>query len=315
MNILVSIVIPVYNVENYILYTLKSIVAQTYKNIELILVDDGSPDHSIEIAENYLSDKSINWQIIHKKNQGLSAARNTGIESAKGEYIICPDSDDYIEPNTIESMVHCAEVNKLSCVFCGYRLVTLENMSQCTAKNANITVYNASIIRRMFLERRLRLLVPGMLIKKSIYDKIKYEPSCPYDEDIHFLWRLLFQEESFGYISNPYYHYLSRANSMAHTLSVEDYLTSSAAYSDMVKELAQMYPEEILMIKKIHPKYRLGGAHVLAKSNNYLTFKKAILKDGYRKNMLRLIFQPNLKLSLYTLVYCVSLRVFYCISR
>lgn len=315
MGSLVSVVVPVYKVEDYIINVLKSIVSQTYNELELILVDDGSPDRSIEIAEQYLKDKTIEWRVIHKKNAGLSAARNTGIENARGEFVICPDSDDYIEPSTIESMVQCAQEQHLSCVFCGYKLVTLENISQCDECTTQTMVYDAAKLRRLFLERRIKLLVPGMLLKKSVYDKIKYDPQCPYDEDIHFLWRLLFQDNSYGYIANPYYHYLSRGNSMVHTLKPENYLAASKAYAIMVEELARMYPSEIKLIRKIHPKYRLGGLHVLSKANDYDTFKNTVILDGYRKEMLRLIFQPNVKLSLYAIIYCISLRAFYSISR
>lgn len=315
MDSLVSVVVPVYKVEDCIINTLQSIVSQTYKELELILVDDGSPDRSIEIAEEYLADKKIAWQVIHKKNAGLSAARNTGIENAKGEYIICPDSDDYIEPYTIENMVRYAEEKKLSCVFCGYKSVTIENISQCEDGIARTRVYDAGKLRKLFLERKVRLLVPGMLVKKSIYDKIKFDPLCPYDEDIHFLWRLLFQEASYGYIDNPYYHYLSRENSMVHTLEPQNYLAASKAYAAMVEKLSQTYPDEIKMIRKIHPKYRLGGLHVLSKANDFATFKNTVLQDGYRKDMTKLIFQSNIKLSLYATIYCISLRVFYMISR
>ena len=253
--------------------------------------------------------------MIHKKNAGLSAARNTGIENAKGEFIICPDSDDYIEPDTIASMVQYAKEQHLSCVFCGYKLVTIENIFQCDKCTAQTMVYNAAKLRKLFLERRIKLLVPGMLLKKNVYDRIKYDPQCPYDEDIHFLWRLLFQDNSYGYIANHYYHYLCRENSMVHTLKPENYLAASKAYSIMVEGLAQMYPSEIKLIRKIHPKYRLGGLHVLSKANDFDTFENTVIQDGYRKDMLRLIFQPNVKLSLYAIIYCISLRAFYAISR
>lgn len=315
MEKLVSVVIPVYKVEAYIMNILESIVSQTYDEIELILVDDGSPDRSIEIAEQYLQNKDIDWRIIHKENAGLSAARNTGIENARGEFVICPDSDDYIEPNTIEQMMQYAQEHHLSCVFCGYKMVTLEDISMCREYPARKIVYDASKIRTLFLERRIKLLVPGMLLKKSIYDKIKFDPKCPYDEDIHFLWRLLFLEKSYGYISAPYYHYLSRSNSMVHSLKQQDYLAASKAYAGMVKTLAKLYPNEMKLIKKIHPKYRLGGLHVLSKSNDFKTFKETVIRDGYRKNMRYLIVQPNMKLSVYALIYCVSLRAFYLISR
>ena len=88
---LISVVVPVYKVENYIVKTLESIVNQTYSNIELIMVDDGTPDSSVSVAESFLSDKTINWRFIHQPNSGLPTARNNGIKAARGEWVICPE--------------------------------------------------------------------------------------------------------------------------------------------------------------------------------------------------------------------------------
>lgn len=315
MDCVVSVVIPIYNVEEYVIDMLKSIINQTYKNIELILVDDGSPDNSAQIAENFLKEQDVNWVIIHKKNGGLSAARNTGIERASGKYIICPDSDDVIHPNTIQEMLIFAENNNLNCVFCGYKLVYKEDLFDFDMREGSAGIYTAQKMRKVFLERKIRLLVPGMLLKKEIYDEIQYDPQCPYDEDIHFLWRLLFLEKNYGYVSNKYYHYLSRDNSMVHTLSAKNYLKTSKCYEQMVYELEMRYPQHREFIHKIHPKYRLGGLHVLAKANDYATFKETVYEDGYRKGMSKLVFQSDLKLAIYALIYISSLRLFYLVSR
>ena len=97
----ISIVIPIYNAEDHLQRCVDSVLNQTEKNIEIILVDDGSKDNSIEICKNYLNqDKRV--QLIHQENSGVSAARNRGIEQACGEYIGFIDSDDWIEPNMYE---------------------------------------------------------------------------------------------------------------------------------------------------------------------------------------------------------------------
>ena len=93
----VSVIVPVYNVEKYLKQCLDSIVNQTYKNLEIIIVNDGTKDNSMKIVEEYLQDKRI--KVINKENGGLSSARNRGIEEATGEYISFVDSDDYIDLN------------------------------------------------------------------------------------------------------------------------------------------------------------------------------------------------------------------------
>ena len=102
-NIKVSVIVPVYNVEKYIRQCLESIINQTYKNLEIIVVNDGTKDNSMKIVEEYLSDERI--KVINKENGGIASARNRGIDEATGEYISFVDSDDWLELNTYEKLV------------------------------------------------------------------------------------------------------------------------------------------------------------------------------------------------------------------
>ena len=312
----VSVVLPVYKVEKYILNILDSIVQQTYKNVEVILVDDGTPDRSIEVAEAYLiKQEGIEWKVIHQKNSGLSAARNKGIEKATGDWVICPDSDDYIDPCTIERMMKAAKETNVDCVFCGYKSVTIDRISEKSQDDGSVLVYDNIKLKKKFLNREIILLFPGMLVKREKYKAIQFDTACPYDEDIHFLWRMLFLCDRFAYIPAAFYNYLSRSSSMVHTLDPEDYLKASDAYRSMTRDLLVKYPSEKKLIERIYPKYRLGGLHVLAKANDYVTFKKTALQDGYRKDMGKLVFYGNIRLSMYALLFCISLKAFYKVSR
>ena len=130
-NTFVSIIIPIYNVEKYLEECIESVIAQTYKHIEIILVDDGSPDKCPEICDKY-SQKYKNIAVIHKENGGLSDARNCGIESSKGEYILFLDSDDTIESNTIEVMVNVAINEKVDVVIPDRYMKVFENSQRTT---------------------------------------------------------------------------------------------------------------------------------------------------------------------------------------
>ena len=118
-NFLVSIIIPIYNVEKYLNRCVDSIINQTYSNLEIILVNDESPDKSSVICEDYKL-KDLRVKVIHKKNGGLSDARNAGLEIASGDYIMFLDSDDYIENNMIESLLKVAIENQSDIVLCGF---------------------------------------------------------------------------------------------------------------------------------------------------------------------------------------------------
>ena len=115
----ISVVVPVYNVEKYLRKCIDSIINQTYKNLEIILVDDGSPDKCGEICDEYAK-KDNRVKVIHKKNAGVSSARNDGIDNATGEYIIFVDSDDWLEDNAIEIMVDKLNEYDYDCVFCNF---------------------------------------------------------------------------------------------------------------------------------------------------------------------------------------------------
>lgn len=119
MEDLVSIVVPVYKVEQYIEKCIKSLLDQTYHNIQIILVDDGSPDESGLICDR-LSKVDTRIEVIHKENEGVSVARNSGIENARGKYICFVDSDDYVMPEYVESLVYAMEKDRVDLVVCGH---------------------------------------------------------------------------------------------------------------------------------------------------------------------------------------------------
>lgn len=138
---IVSIIIPVYRTEKYLRQCLDSVLAQTYKNIEVIVVDDGSPDGSGQICDEYSSEHQ-NIVVIHKENEGLSIARNDGIVKSTGEYLFFLDSDDYISPTCIETLVTSAEKGFLSVI--GYQL-DIEAESRIYTPKQAYGVYNTII--------------------------------------------------------------------------------------------------------------------------------------------------------------------------
>lgn len=125
MNELVTVVVPIYNVEKYLERCILHIIHQTYRNLEIILVDDGSPDNCPQICDEYAA-RDPRIKVIHKQNAGLGMARNTGIEQATGEYICFFDSDDYIAPETIETCVAAAKEHRADLVVFGKEDVTPE---------------------------------------------------------------------------------------------------------------------------------------------------------------------------------------------
>ena len=125
---LISVIVPVYNVEKYLDKCVQSIVNQTYKNLEIILVDDGSTDHCPALCDEWAK-KDERIQVIHKKNGGLSSARNTAIDVISGEYVIFVDSDDWIDLDMIASMLEFAETNDADIVSGGFYFESTDGTS------------------------------------------------------------------------------------------------------------------------------------------------------------------------------------------
>ena len=124
MEPLISVVVPVYKVEQYLGRCVESLLSQTYKNTEIILVDDGSPDHCPKMCDEYAAKYPTIVKAIHKENGGLSSARNAGIDNARGEFIVFPDPDDWVEPDYVASFLEFRERYQADLVCLGHYVDT-----------------------------------------------------------------------------------------------------------------------------------------------------------------------------------------------
>ena len=153
---LVSVVVPIYNVEKYLVQCIQTILYQSYRNLEVILVDDGSPDNCGKICDEFaIKDKRI--KVIHKNNGGLSDARNVGIDKAMGEYITFIDSDDYIMPDMIESLMNTIikeRVDIAQCTFVQCVSDDVESINPGLPKCSEYTVYSENKMSAYLNEKK-----------------------------------------------------------------------------------------------------------------------------------------------------------------
>lgn len=140
-----SVIVPVYNVEKYLDKCLASILGQTFKDYECIIVDDGSPDNSNTIIDNYVK-KDQRFKVIHQKNMGLSAARNVGLDIAKGDYITFIDSDDYIANDYLEKFASKITSTDADIVICGFIEVYAEYIKEVSSKSENTDEIKKNIL-------------------------------------------------------------------------------------------------------------------------------------------------------------------------
>ena len=211
-NPLVSIVVPIYNTAKYLLACLDSIINQTYQNLEIILVDDGSTDDSYQIAKDYAkNDPRI--KLIHQKNAGQSAARNHGIERATGEYIGFIDSDDLVAKDFVEQLLLSFNQQNTSLSVCGIHYKRLKQKSASDVyinpirQKHKTESYKAYILYLLAIDGRMYSSV-NKLYKTNIVKKISFDQSLNFAEDTKFVLDYLsYTEGTINFVLKPLYIY------------------------------------------------------------------------------------------------------------
>lgn len=208
---LVSIVVPIYNVEQYLEKCVESICRQTYENLEIILVNDGSPDQCGQMCEEYAK-KDNRIKVIHKKNGGLSDARNSGVKLATGKYLLFVDSDDYIAKDLVEKTVTVAEKNNCDMVLYDYYYVEPDNVEiRSTIVPANKVIS---------LEQEHTLLLAATSACAKLFNREFYvKANCPFPQGIYFedlaTTSIFFMRaKRVYYLKEPLYYYINRENSI-----------------------------------------------------------------------------------------------------
>ncbi len=216
---LISVIVPVYKAEIYLPRCLDSILSQTYKNLEIILIDDGSPDRCSEICDEYAKvDSRIH--VIHQSNVGVSASRNIGIDMASGNYIAFIDSDDWIEKNYFARYIHAAGP-LIDVVLSPYvRDDGIGNIEQIFSLVKSENWDKERAIREILSWRHIGWGPVSCLFKKSVIANIKFPLNMNYGEDLYFKYFALKQCKSIQYIPYAGYHYFINPNSACHTYDV-----------------------------------------------------------------------------------------------
>ena len=219
MNALISVIINVYNGEKYIRKCLESIINQTYKDLEILIVNDGSTDGTLEICQSY-KDKRI--KIITTANQGLSLSRNTGIDNAKGEYLYFVDADDFIVSDVIEYL---------------YNLIKKYDVKIATCRSLEIRDYNFTVeqeeekieiisaeemIKRIQLWKEYSVAIWNKLVKRDLFDDLRFKNRIINDMD--FTHKLVTRTDKIVYSNKVKYYYLWRNDSLCHKKNSEERL-------------------------------------------------------------------------------------------
>ncbi len=221
---LVTLLVLAYNTEKYIKKCLDSLINQTYKNLQIILIDDGSKDDSGKICDEYAKEDA-RIEVIHEKNQGPSAARNLGISMAKGKYISFIDTDDYTEPTIIEKLVKSMEKNNSDISICNFFPNGETKLEETfTSEKALTYIMNKNYFRGYLWNK---------LYKTEIIKDMKFDVNIFISEDLIFNCEYLLKVKKCSYINEKLYHYNINDESLSNSKINEKYLTILDSYNKL----------------------------------------------------------------------------------
>ncbi|WP_296878365.1 glycosyltransferase [Thomasclavelia sp.] len=318
----ISVIVPIYNAEKYLFTCLNSIVNQSYSNLEIILIDDGSIDNSLNICNEFAAkDKRI--KVIHKDNQGVSAARNDGIEYSSGYYIAFVDSDDYLELDMYERMMKINNQYDCDIVMC-----------DCYKENNEKKEIFTHSIREGFYNHDMLVkeYFPTLLMTNSvdypptisnwvclfkrkviIKHKIRYKAGMRFSEDLLFGSQFMYYANSFYYMKNQcLYHYVLNENSVTHTYYKDKWKIMKQLYlaiDDFFRKVTEYDFQREIDLSLLYIVY-----HCIGNIKNSLEDRKIkkcesmnILNDKYVKDMFKRIkinsLDINWKLKVITYIY------------
>jgi glycosyltransferase involved in cell wall biosynthesis len=284
---LISVIVPVYKVEDYLDRCVQSIVNQTYKNLEIILVDDGSPDNCPKMCDEW-AEKDSRIKVVHKINEGVSVARNTGIEVATGEYIGFVDSDDYLDEQMYEKLITSCQTTNSDMAICRYKYV-YEDGSCKDVVETNLSIANPDNIFKFFLNSHVEEkdgvfyhdsimgAVWRLLIKKEVIGSTRFM-KFKIAEDLIFVMNLIDKQSSFSVVDEPLYCYLQREGSAIKTYSRDNIIHRYNAFKHILNIMQTRLDKQTLDAFKFYNYASL--VNVMLKSDSK-TILKEMLNDKF----------------------------------
>ena len=240
MNNLISVIVPVYKAEDTLLRCVNSITVQTYRQLEIILVDDGSPDKCPEICDQLAKDDS-RIVVIHQQNGGVSAARNAGMANAHGDYLGFVDSDDWVEPEMYERLLQGVLDQKAQICLCGVKSTYNNKVVEVKKTDKPIIRSGDEAICDLMNDRPHSLVIWNKLWKKELFDGVSF-PVGRVFEDAATTWKLIMKAERILFLPDCLYNYNQIEGSLVHTYSLKSFEDQWIATKERFDVLSTRYP-------------------------------------------------------------------------
>ena len=312
----VSIIVPCYQVAQYIETSVESMKSQHFEDFEIILVNDGTKDDSIERASAVLSDFD-NIKVLDKENGGLPSARNAGLKVAQGKYVCFLDSDDVVSPNHLSSLYSLCEKNELIASFSLFESTNESNRLGTEIDLRETTILELDEFLWGFMDRRYKVHCCALLINRAylIEHGICFNETLRYGEDIEFMWRLFPQLKKIGCTNMPTYKYLIRANSLMTSQNIDRVIIALGELCNVIDQNKVQYPGKKDLWELLPVRASLGFCHSFARASNYSSFKELktrILPAGLWRFIRKYPYRAS---RLYAITALLPTKAFYYISR
>lgn len=280
---LISVIVPIYNVEKYLRKCIDSIIEQTYTNLEIILVDDGSPDNCGKICDEYAKkDKRI--IVIHNSNQGVSASRNFGLDEAKGNYITFIDADDFVSNNYIEVLYNMITLKEADLAIIGNDEQFNEKIFK-TNKKIKKVINNEETVRRILEEKYITSVCWGKIYKSELLNDIRFDTNLKIGEDFKFMMEVLNKchNVNIDTTQNLYHYRLNEDSVTQQNGRKEDWIQEIEISKSKIQYIENKYPN--IKNKAIQRYIRV----------NITYFTKRIKENNFRLNEEKKLFCERVK--------------------
>ena len=317
---LISVVIPCFNTSRFLLNCFEGLERQTYKNFEVIFVNDGSRDITLQLLEKYCQGKP-NCSIINQPNLGVSTARNTGLRQAKGKYIYFCDSDDVMLPNLLEVLLKNLKDNDADLSVCNFRHISEYGTPRLKPKKHTdkkvICMDRQESMCQLFCGRFLQTSIWNKLYKKDILTQIAsypkvFSPQVCWGGDSEFNFKYLEYCTKVVYIDNQLYGYRRRSGSIVHSHFNEKMLTNFFGISNIISSCEAKYPSVLRYAKSWEGLASIATLHYIFKSNYKDKATILYLQEQAKKDIPYIVFSN--KNALYFRVFAPLGYVFYKIA-
>lgn len=238
---LITIVVPIYNVERYLRRCVDSLISQSYENLEILLINDGSPDHSLDICKEYQT-KDARVRVISQENKGLAYTRNVGVSEAKGEYIMFVDSDDYIHKDMAKILMTNLQKSNADLSACGHLEVHENGYQNCLNKKHFLKTYTPEEALKVFMfTYEIDIINCNKLFSKKLFAGIEY-PTGKLFEDHYTVYKLIARCSKVVFDSRPLYYYCKRGDSIGGSVFSNKNLQLLDAIHQEVEDILRIYP-------------------------------------------------------------------------